>query len=116
MDRFIYKITSKNQWTSTEASGCFEGAGIDRSDGFIHFSSAAQLIETVSKHFVGKRELLIICVDADKLGEHLRWEPSRGGDLFPHLYGVLPLSAVVETLELPWDETGGHVFPMGPWQ
>lgn len=116
MDRIIYKVTSKDQWSSAEAVGYFEGAGIDRSDGFIHFSSAAQLIETVSKHFVRQDDLLIVCVDADKLGEHLRWEASRGGDLFPHLYGALALSAVVETMELPLDETGIHVFPEGPWQ
>jgi len=112
---YIYKVTSKAQWQLAESVGYFAGSGIDLTDGFIHLSSAAQLIETVTKYFAGQQDLVIVVVDTEKLGDALRWEPSRGGALFPHLYGVLPTSAVVECLDLPVDEFGAHWFPPGPW-
>lgn len=91
----IYKIATTEQWQAAVATGVFEGAPIDRRDGFIHFSTEAQVAETLAKHFAGQRDLLLIAVDADQLGEALRWEVSRGGELFPHLYAAMPLTAAV---------------------
>ena len=88
----------------------FAGATVDHADGFIHFSTAAQVAETAARHFAAEPDLVLVAVDADALGADLRYEPSRGGALFPHLYGTLPLSAVrwVKPLRLGPD---GHVFP-----
>lgn len=97
----IYKIVPVALWRDAEEAGVFAGSPVDVRDGFIHFSTQAQLAETAAKHFAGQRDLLRVAVDADRLD--LRWEPSRGGDVFPHLYGVLPLSVVasVESFEPP---------------
>jgi uncharacterized protein (DUF952 family) len=111
MDRYVYKITTQDQWASAVAAGCFSGEGIDKLDGFIHLSTASQLSETVSKYFQGQADLLIVRVYAQKLGESLRWEASRGGALFPHLYGVLSLSAVVQTSPVHMDASGQHIVP-----
>lgn len=96
----IYKIVPASLWREAERSGVFAGSPVDLRDGFIHFSTAAQLAETAQKHFAGQRDLLVVAVDADSL--ELRWEPSRG-QLFPHLYGTLELSAVrsVDPLTAP---------------
>ncbi|MGX7703592.1 DUF952 domain-containing protein [Methylobacterium sp. Gmos1] len=107
----IYKICPAPLWREAEAAGRFDGAPVDLSDGFIHFSTAAQAPETAAKHFSGQDNLLLITVDADALGEALRYEPSRGGALFPHLYGPLPLSAVRHVAPLPAGPGGVHVFP-----
>ena len=80
-------------------------------DGFIHFSTAAQVAETAAKHFAEESDLVLVAVDADALGAALKWEPSRGGDLFPHLYGPLPLTAVRWARPLPRAADGRHVFP-----
>ena len=85
----IYKIMTPAQWAQTEASGLFPGASVDLADGFVHFSTAAQVGETVARHFAGAGELVLAAVEGDALGDALRFEPSRGGDLFPHLYGSL---------------------------
>lgn len=90
----IYKICPAALWREAERTGAFAGAPVDRADGFIHFSTAAQVRETAAKHFGGQGDLLLVAAEADELGEDLRWEASRGGALFPHLYAVLPLSAV----------------------
>ncbi len=90
----IYKILDAPAWTAALAAGVFEGSPVDHADGYIHFSTAGQAQETARRHFAGRADLLLLTVEADRLGEALRWEPSRGGDLFPHLYGVLPASAV----------------------
>jgi uncharacterized protein (DUF952 family) len=103
----IYKICERTAWRLAEQSGSYDGSPADARDGFIHFSTAAQLAGTVAKHFAGQRELLLIAVDADALAASLKWEPSRGGDLFPHLYAALPLTAVRWTKPLP-DEVGGR--------
>ena len=97
----IYKIVPAALWREAERIGVFEGSPVDMRDGFIHFSTAAQLVDTAQKHFAGQRNLLLVAVDAGRL--ELRWEPSRGGQLFPHLYGVLPLSVVqsVEAFDAP---------------
>jgi uncharacterized protein (DUF952 family) len=107
----IYKICPATLWQEAERQGVFKGAAIDLSDGFIHFSTAKQAEETAAKHFAGKTGLLLVSVDAGRLGESLKWEPSRGGDLFPHLYGDLALSAVTSVDPLPLGPDGRHVFP-----
>ena len=90
----IYKICEQTAWRAAESEGCFRGTADDDRDGFIHLSSAAQLAETAAKHFAKKSDLMLVAVDAAELGAALKWEPSRGGDLFPHLYAALPLAAV----------------------
>lgn len=90
----IYKILAGDAWRAALAKGAFEGAGVDLADGFIHFSTAGQLPETARRYFADQPGLVVLEVEADDLGAELRWEPSRGGDLFPHLYGTLPCAAV----------------------
>lgn len=107
----IYKICAADLWRAAERAGAFAGAPVDRDDGFIHFSTAAQVRETAAKHFRGRPDLLLIAVEADALGAALRYEPSRGGALFPHLYGALPLAAVRRVEPLPLDGEGRHLFP-----
>jgi uncharacterized protein (DUF952 family) len=107
----IYKIASENLWREAERAGLFAGAPIDLADGFIHLSTAAQAVETATKHFAGQRNLVLAAVDEASLGEALRYEPSRGGALFPHLSGSLPLSAVRWVKPLPLGADGRHVFP-----
>ncbi len=109
--RIIYKICPQLLWREAEKAGFFVGAPIDIQDGYLHFSTAEQVRETAARHFAGQRDLLLIAIDADSLGHALRYEPSRGGDLFPHLYAHLPLSAVLWVKPLPLDTDGQHVFP-----
>ncbi|WP_193177241.1 DUF952 domain-containing protein [Oricola nitratireducens] len=111
MDRIIYKIAPRAQWADAEAAGVFEGAPIDLADGFIHFSTAAQAKETAAKHFAGQTDLKLIAVDTAKLGAAVKYEVSRGGALFPHLYAPLELSAVVWVKDLPLGPDGAHEFP-----
>ena len=92
-----YKILTADQWAAFETAGVFHGAPIDIADGYIHLSTADQLQGTLDKHFVGQAGLVILSVDLTALGEMVRWEVSRGGALFPHLYGVLPLTAVARS-------------------
>ena len=110
--RLIYKICPEELWRRAERDGEFAGAPVDAKDGFIHFSTAQQLTGTAEKHFAGQRDLLLISVDEAALGDLLRYEPSRGGDLFPHLYGPMPLQAVrkVQTLDLGSD--GQVILPV----
>lgn len=89
----------------------FRGAPVDLSDGFIHFSTATQAAETAAKHFAGQSDLLLLHIDSAKLGDKLKWEPSRGGALFPHLYGELALAAVTKVDSLPLGSDGSHQFP-----
>jgi len=109
----IYKICPQALWRDAEDAGRFTGAPIDRQDGYIHFSTISQVAETAVRHFAGQADLLLITVEADRLGDALSYEPSRGGDLFPHLYGPLPLDAVIAVDALPLDSEGRHVFPAG---
>ena len=109
----IYKICPRALWRDAERQGRFTGAPVDVADGFIHFSTAAQVAETAARHFAGQDDLLLVAVEGDRLGEALRYEASRGGDLFPHLYGDLPLSAVVSVEEMPLGQNGRHSFPEG---
>ncbi|KQP62425.1 dihydroorotate dehydrogenase [Methylobacterium sp. Leaf111] len=107
----IYKISPRALWRRAEDIGRFEGAPIDRTDGYIHFSTAAQVGETAARHFAGVEDLVLVAVEAEDLGPALRYEPSRGGDLFPHLYAVLDLKAVRSVTDLPLGADGRHVFP-----
>jgi len=107
----IYKICDIGLWTKAEREGVFHGAAIDLADGYIHFSTAEQAAETAAKHFAGRRDLVLAAVDADRLGSQLKWEPARGGALFPHLYGSLPLSAVRWVKPLTLGHAGHHVLP-----
>jgi uncharacterized protein (DUF952 family) len=109
--RTIYKICDAAAWRAAERAGEFAGAPVDLADGYIHFSTADQVAETAAKHFAGQHNLVLVAVAADALGRALKWEPSRGGALFPHLYGKLPLAAVRWTRPLPLDRDGRHVFP-----
>jgi uncharacterized protein (DUF952 family) len=106
----VYKIVATEEWAAAETAGAFTGAAIDRADGFIHFSTAEQAPETAAKWFAGRRDLTLAAIDAEALGVDLRWEPSRGGALFPHLYRALPMSAVVWSRPLPLGSDGRHVF------
>ncbi|MFD1197858.1 DUF952 domain-containing protein [Brucella gallinifaecis] len=107
----IYKIAPRDLWAQAEEAGNFTGAPVDIADGYIHFSTREQLRETAAKHFAGQTDLLLISVDADALGDALKYEVSRGGALFPHLYSALPLSAVIKVEPLPLDKNGLHIFP-----
>jgi uncharacterized protein (DUF952 family) len=103
----IYKICERAAWQAAEGAGLYRGSALDIRDGFIHFSSAAQVSETAAQHFAGQTDLVLVAADGDALGAALKWEPSRGGALFPHLYAALPLSAVRWARPLP-DEIGGR--------
>ncbi len=107
----IYKICGRTEWRAAESAGLFHGSAVDARDGFIHFSTAAQLGETAAKHFAGVSDLVLIAIDGDALGAPLKWEPSRGGDLFPHLYGTLPLTAVRWTRPLADEVNGQRAMP-----
>ena len=109
--RTIYKICSASAWREAERHGAFGGSADDLRDGFIHFSTAAQVAETAKKHFFGQTGLFLIAVDADALGDSLRWEPSRDDELFPHLYGELDLGAVTAVLDLRARSDGTHDIP-----
>jgi uncharacterized protein (DUF952 family) len=109
--RKIYKICSASAWREAERQGLYRGSADDVRDGFIHFSSAAQLAETARKHFFGQTGLFLVEVDADALGEVLRWERSRNDELFPHLYGELDLGAVIGVLDLAARSDGTHDIP-----
>ncbi|WP_085771526.1 DUF952 domain-containing protein [Methylocystis bryophila] len=104
----IYKIVASSLWPTRGEP--FGGAPVDLADGFIHFSTAAQVVETAARHFAGEDNLLLVAVDPAQLGAALKWEPSRGGDLFPHLYGSLPLSAALWARPLPPGDDGRHDF------
>ena len=106
----IYKICTAAEWHDAEHAGVYRGSAVDRRDGFIHFSTAEQAAETAAKHFAGERDLVLVAVETAALGERLKWQPSRGGALFPHLYGELKLSAVRRVEPLPLDAQGRHVF------
>lgn len=111
MTQRIYKILSAAEWRNAERIGVFRGAGIDLTDGYIHFSTIEQAGETAAKHFAGRSDLVLVAIDADKLGDRLKWEVSRGGALFPHLYGTLATSDALWVKKLPLGPDGKHIFP-----
>lgn len=106
----IYKLLTRAEWTAAEAAGVFTGSPVDVADGFIHFSTAAQAPETGRKYFSGLADLVAVAFEAEALGEGLKWEPSRGGDLFPHLYGLLPTASAVEVREVTLDADGAPLL------
>lgn len=106
----IYHICRRDEWRDAQAAGTYRGSSQDTEDGFIHFSTAGQVVRSAEKHRAGQDGLVLIACAACRLDGALRWEPSRDGQLFPHLYGPLPLDAVLEVAELPL-EAGRHRFP-----
>lgn len=111
MTQMVYKIVRQTEWISTKATEMFFGSPDDLRDGFIHLSSAQQVRGTVAKHFADEDGLFLLSVDSQALGDALKWEVSRGGARFPHLYAPLPLDAVRAVRPLPRDGAGGHTFP-----
>jgi uncharacterized protein (DUF952 family) len=107
----IYKILPASLWDAAEKAGVFNGAGIDIADGYIHFSTQSQMHETAAKHFAGQTDLVLVAVDASKLGTALKYEVSRGGDLFPHLYAPMQIAHIQWVKPLPLGQDGIHVFP-----
>ncbi len=107
----IYKICKQAAWHAAEHDGLYRGSEVDQRDGFIHFSTAAQAAEPAARHFAGQTDLMLIAVDGDALGPALKWERSRGGDLFPHLYAVLPLTAVRWARPLPDEVNFARAMP-----
>jgi len=110
----IYKICAAAAWQEAERAGVFRGSAVDLRDGYIHFSTAAQVAETAAKHFPGERDLVLVAVDAEALGDRLKWEPSRGGALFPHLYGTLDVAAALRVEPLRLGPDGSHLIPELP--
>jgi uncharacterized protein (DUF952 family) len=108
----VYKIVDEALWFQAVASSVFSGAEIDQKDGFIHLSGGSQVQETARLHFSGRQNLLLVAFDPALLGESLKWEASRGGQLFPHVYGALATALAVWAKPLPWNGTS-HDFPAG---
>lgn len=110
----VYKILRRPEWDAFHAAGMTAGAPVDRADGYIHLSTAAQVAETAARHFATESDLVLVALDDAALGPALRWEPSRGGQLFPHLYRPLTRADVVWDKSLPLG-VSGHIFPEGLW-
>lgn len=108
----ILKIFRRSEWDALRCAGSSRGAPVDLADGFIHFSTPAQVTETAARHFEAESDLVLVAVDPSLLGLSLKWEPSRGGALFPHLYRALTMDDVVWDKSLPLGATG-HIFPEG---
>ena len=108
----IYKILRRPEWDAFRSAGETLGAPVDLADGFIHFSTAAQVVETAARHFTAESDLVLVAFDSEALGEAVKWEPSRGGQLFPHLYRALRLEEVIWDKSLPLGASG-HIFPEG---
>lgn len=110
-DTIIYHMCRAEEWQDALGLGRYEGSSQDKADGFIHFSTAAQVRTSAAKHRTGQTGLVLLTVKADGLGDILKWEASRGGALFPHLYGSLPVVAVLQVDDLPLGDDGLHLFP-----
>lgn len=106
----VYKIVDRESWDAATAEGVYRGAPVDHADGFIHLSARNQVMETARKHFRGMRGLLLVAIRSEALGADLKWEKSRDGALFPHLYADLPTSAAAWVKPLPLSPAG-HIFP-----
>lgn len=113
MSEPVYKICSSAMLQEARGLGRFEGSADDARDGFIHLSAGHQVAGTLAKYFAGHHDLVLLAIDPDRLGENLRWEKSRGGELFPHLYGPLDLDHVISVEELVLQEDGTHRLPEG---
>jgi uncharacterized protein (DUF952 family) len=109
----VYKLVDHREWEAARAAGAYGGSAVDRADGYIHMSTAAQLAETARRHYAGREGLMLVAVDPVALGEGLKWEPSRGGDLFPHLYGPLPVGATLSERGLSVAADGTMTFDDG---
>ena len=112
-DLFAFKILTREQWEQWRADGEFTGAPVDLADGYIHLSARDQVAETAAKHFAGQDDLVLAMIDLAALGDSVKWELSRGGALFPHVYGVIPMSAVTTKAKIRFGSDGRHVFPAG---
>ena len=113
MSKPVYKILADAAYEAAKTEGQVVGTADDLRDGFIHLSAGHQVAETLAKHYATQEDLLLLAVDADRLGTGLKWEESRGGDLFPHYYGPLPLGAVLWAEPLQLDEDARHILPEG---
>lgn len=113
MPQLIYKIIHVDEWQMAESAGEFAGAGIDLADGFIHFSAASQVQETADRHFANQTDLLLVAVEAGLLGDNLRWEESRGGEPFPHLYGKLSMDQVSSVNPIRRNKNGRNLIDIG---
>jgi uncharacterized protein (DUF952 family) len=111
MAQMIYHMCRADEWAAAVKTGSYRGSSQDLADGFIHFSTGAQIVESARKHRAGEDGLLLVAVDPDKLGDRVKWEPARNGDLFPHLYGVLDPAESASVRPLPLGPDGLHVFP-----
>ena len=109
----IYHVCRAEEWRAARAAGSHAGSSQDLADGFIHCSDASQVVASVAKHRAGQDGLVILEIDGAALGATLRWEKSRGGALFPHIHGVLPVAAVLRSADLPLGADGRHHFPWG---
>ena len=109
----IYHMCRRDEWVAAQATGSYPGSSQDRADGFIHFSTAIQVVASAAKHRAGQDDLVLIEVPAEALGDALRWEAARGGALFPHLYEALDPAKVARTAPLRLGADGRHVFPWG---
>ena len=113
MTGVAYKIVAADEWRAALAEGRYAGSAVDRADGYIHMSTGEQLVETARRHYAGRADLMLLTVDLSLLGDDLVWEPSRGGDLFPHLYAPLPASAVTATRGVSVADDGAMIFEDG---
>ena len=109
----IYKICSRTEWDDAVRLGSYAGSADDIGDGYIHLSTAGQVRATAAKYFAGRRDLVLVAVDPERVSAQLKWEPARGGALFPHVYGSLPVSAALWVCDLALDRDGAHAFPDG---
>ncbi|MFN4167306.1 MAG: DUF952 domain-containing protein [Pannonibacter phragmitetus] len=107
----IFKILTRNLWDEAVSRGRFDGAPVDLADGYIHFSTAEQVRDTAAKHFAGQEDLLLAAFDSEAFGQPVKWEPSRGGALFPHLYASFDPACALWVEALPLGPDGQHVFP-----
>ena len=110
-DKIIYHMCRTDEWQSAQVTGAYLGSSQDKADGFIHFSDASQVVESAARHRAGQDGLVLLAVESAALGNALKWEPSRNGVLFPHLYAPLPVAAVRWAKDLPLSTDGRHVFP-----
>jgi uncharacterized protein (DUF952 family) len=108
----IYKIMSDAEWQAALSSGTFEGSAVDLADGFVHLSARHQVLETAARHFAGKHGVFLIAFEEGDFGDALKWEVSRNGDRFPHVYGPLDPARALWVRPLPW-LNGSHLFPEG---
>ncbi|GLK48161.1 hypothetical protein GCM10017620_11340 [Brevundimonas intermedia] len=110
MTDIAYKILAADEWRAALAEGRYEGSAVDLADGYIHMSTGEQLVETARRHYAGRTDLVLLTVDLGRFGDELIWEPSRGGDLFPHLYAPLSATAVAATRAFEVADDGAMIF------